>query len=377
MDKLPNELIKDILKKNDIKQITGLCTSNKYFRAQCSEIVRKELFKEYNDDLGIYLSIKNKPFYITISTSDGEQRTKVIRSKDSVYKIAIELINEVCKNYIDVMQLDISSYYDNRKNPTMLNTMCFFYANDDENCIKMVNIVISGNFEGYEIDRLDDDIANYVENYLTSKNDSVSLSGGKPDPFLQNKLLRNLQKGRKIRVSLKNFIKKSKKRLYKTLKKKSPLKNEINGGSLKRSKKRKSRAQYYGKKSKVMVKVPENVKNTALYAFKLKKLGFGGGLETGWKRAKQLATKSSIPIQDLKYMRAWFSRHVYTSYPTYKKWKVAGRPKDSSWHKRHGIVSWLIWAADAGFKWVNSQKNINLLNKHYPGKNYKAIKLPK
>ena len=235
MDKLPNELIKDILKKNDIKQITGLCTSNKYFRAQCSEIVRKELFKEYNDDLGIYLSIKNKPFYITISTSDGEQRTKVIRSKDSVYKIAIELINEVCKNYIDVMQLDISSYYDNRKNPTMLNTMCFFYANDDENCIKMVNIVISGNFEGYEIDRLDDDIANYVENYLTSKNDSVSLSGGKPDPFLQDKLLRNIQKGRKIRVSLKNFIKKSKKRLYKTLKKKSPLKNEINGGSLKRS----------------------------------------------------------------------------------------------------------------------------------------------
>ena len=138
----------------------------------------------------------------------------------------------------------------------------------------------------------------------------------------------------------------------------------------------KIRSQYHGKQSKVMVKVPENVKKTALYSFKLKKLGFGGGLETGWKRAKQLATKESISIQDLRYMRAWFARHIYTSYPTYKKWAKAGRPKTKEWHSKHGIISWLIWGADAGFKWVNSQKNINLLNKHY-NKNYKSMKLPK
>lgn len=132
--------------------------------------------------------------------------------------------------------------------------------------------------------------------------------------------------------------------------------------------------QYYGKKSSVMIKVPENVKHTALYSFKLKKMGFKGGVETGWKRAKQLATRDSISIQDLKYMRAWFARHIITSYPTYKRWKAAGRPKDSSWHNKRGIIAWLIWSADAGFKWVNSQKNINLLNKHF-GKNYKPMKL--
>ena len=136
------------------------------------------------------------------------------------------------------------------------------------------------------------------------------------------------------------------------------------------------RSQYYGKHSSIMVHVPENVKKTALYSFKLKKLGFKGGLETGWKRAKQLATRESIPIEDLRYMRAWFARHVYTSYPTYKKWLNAGRPKDSSWHNKHGIIAWLIWAGDAAFKWVNSQANINLLNKHF-NKNYKSIKLPK
>lgn len=136
------------------------------------------------------------------------------------------------------------------------------------------------------------------------------------------------------------------------------------------------RSQYYGKRSTVMIKVPENVKKVALYSFKLKKLGFKGGLETGWKRAKQLSTKSYIPIQDLKFMRAWFARHIYASYPSYKLWQKAGRPKTSEWYNKHGIISWLIWSGDAGFKWVNSKKNIALLNKYYPGKNYKAIKLP-
>lgn len=132
------------------------------------------------------------------------------------------------------------------------------------------------------------------------------------------------------------------------------------------------KAQYYGKRSSIMVKVPDAVKRTALYAFKLKKLGFKGGKETGWKRAKQLATKDEIPIEDVKYMRAWFARHIYTSYPTYKKWIKAGRPKDSSWHNKNGIISWLIWSGDSAFKWVNSKKIINLLNKHY-NKGYKSM----
>jgi hypothetical protein len=161
---------------------------------------------------------------------------------------------------------------------------------------------------------------------------------------------------------------------------------EISKIKIKRAKREKSRVkgsrnikfggspQYYGKRSSVMIRVPENVKRTALYSFKLKRLGFKGGVETGWKRAKQLATRDSIPIQDLKYMRAWFARHIITSYPTYKKWRLAGRPKDSSWHNKRGIIAWLIWSGDAAFKWVNSQKNINLLNKHY-NKSYKPMKL--
>jgi hypothetical protein len=196
-----------------------------------------------------------------------------------------------------------------------------------------------------------------------------SLSGGSPDASLQKVLMKNIQKEYGIRLPSKIIKKKSKNKSKNKRNKRSPLKYEIKvGGGEKRS-------QYYGKRSKVMVKVPENVKNTALYAFKLKKLGFRGGLETGWKRAKQLATKESIPIQDLKYMRAWFARHLYTSYPTYKKWKAAGRPKTKEWHKKNGIISWLIWSGSPALNWVNSK--VGLLNKHYPNKNYKKITVKK
>lgn len=130
--------------------------------------------------------------------------------------------------------------------------------------------------------------------------------------------------------------------------------------------------QFYGKKSDKMVQVPVNVKKWALYAFKLKKIGFEGATETGWKRAKQLATKEYIPIQDLRYMRNWYARHIYTSYPGYKRWVDSGRPKDPSYHKHHAIQSWLTWGGDAGFRWVNSQKTVDMLNSYF-NKNYKVM----
>lgn len=162
--------------------------------------------------------------------------------------------------------------------------------------------------------------------------------------------------------TLKEISKKSIKKAQKE--KKSPSRIQFGQGDV--------RSQYYGKKSKVMVKVPQEVKRVALYSFKLKEMGFGGGLKTGWLRAKQLATKSEIPIEDLKFMRNWFARHIYASYPSYRKWIAAGKPDEPYWHNKHGIISWLIWGGTPAFKWVNSQKNINLLNEYY-NKDYTKI----
>lgn len=134
--------------------------------------------------------------------------------------------------------------------------------------------------------------------------------------------------------------------------------------------------QYYGKRSQVMVKVPKNVKKWAAYAFKLKRVGFKGATETGWRRCRQLMTRDSIPIEDLRYMRNWYARHIYTSYPGFKSWMKAGRPKDQRWHNKHAILSWLTWGGSAGFNWVNSKRVVDMLNKHF-NKSYKKIRGPK
>lgn len=131
--------------------------------------------------------------------------------------------------------------------------------------------------------------------------------------------------------------------------------------------------QYYGKRSEIMVPVPKNVKKWAKYAFELKKLGFKGATSTGWKRAKQLATKDSIPIQDLRYMRNWYARHIFTSFPGFNNWMSYGRPKTSDWFNKHAILSWITWGGNPGFNWINSQRTINLLNNYFDT-NYTKIK---
>lgn len=131
--------------------------------------------------------------------------------------------------------------------------------------------------------------------------------------------------------------------------------------------------QFRGYRSKKMIPVPQKVKKWAKYFFVLKKLGFKGAIETGNKRAKQLATKDSIPIEDLRYMRNWYARHIITSYPTFKRWNESGRPKGVEWHNKRGIQAWNSWGGNAGFRWVNSSKTIKMLNNYF-GTNYTKIK---
>lgn len=132
--------------------------------------------------------------------------------------------------------------------------------------------------------------------------------------------------------------------------------------------------QYYGKRSSVMVKVPSNVQKWAAYAFKLKDMGFKGAQETGWKRARQLATQETIPIEDVRYMHAWFNRHIYTSYPGFKEWIKEGRPKTKEWQNKRSIIAIVTWGGPAALKWLNSKKILDLLENQYGKKYTKIIK---
>lgn len=129
--------------------------------------------------------------------------------------------------------------------------------------------------------------------------------------------------------------------------------------------------QFHGKKSDKMISVPASVRNAAAKSYSMRDSGFKGGHSTGWKRAKQLSTKDSISIQDLRYMRNWYARHIYTSYPAYHEWKKEGRPMDDPYfHQKRGILAWQIWGGDPALTWIN--KHTRTLNKYF-GTDYSKI----
>lgn len=129
------------------------------------------------------------------------------------------------------------------------------------------------------------------------------------------------------------------------------------------------------------VKIPAAVAKAARDGLELVKLGYKGGTETGWKRARQLAYNDTIDLYSLSVMRAWFARHGPdassggTSYPGYYKWVKAGKPKDVPKSSIRGAVAWLIWGGDPAYKWLKTSKIQNLLAEYYPNKKSSSPKI--
>lgn len=110
------------------------------------------------------------------------------------------------------------------------------------------------------------------------------------------------------------------------------------------------------------MEVPPAVQTAARLAFQLKKLGFQGATETGWKRARKLANGTAASLTDLRVMRAWFARHRFSSLPTYDSWVKAGKPRTNEWKGRRGVIAILCWGGTAAMRWVESGKVSRLLD---------------
>jgi len=117
----------------------------------------------------------------------------------------------------------------------------------------------------------------------------------------------------------------------------------------------------------VSVKIPKKISKTASIGNTLINNGFSGGTETGWNRGIQLERDDTISVSDLADMRTWFARHGPdaknggTSYQGFCKWVQDGSPMNTGFKKYRGAVSWLIWGGDDVYKWLKSDKIMNLL----------------
>jgi hypothetical protein len=109
------------------------------------------------------------------------------------------------------------------------------------------------------------------------------------------------------------------------------------------------------------VQVPERAQKAALLAFDLKKKGFKGATETGWKRAAKLARGALLSRDDLRTMRAWFARHRFASLPSYEEWEEAGKPLTNEWKGKRGIIAVLCWGGPTAMRWLSGPKVSRLL----------------
>lgn len=106
-----------------------------------------------------------------------------------------------------------------------------------------------------------------------------------------------------------------------------------------------------------VVKVPDDVRREARRGLELKAKGYKGARALGIRRGHQLAERRTVSVADLQVMRAWYARHVATSYPNYARWckaSAADRARRDAWR---GAVAWLLWGGTPGYRWVLSLAN--------------------
>jgi hypothetical protein len=144
MDKLPNELIQEILERNDPTEIRGLCNSSSTFREQCNESSKHILKRDYTDFYQLYLSLHQ--YYICVTSNAGQTRFTNTNGLNNIAKAFKNLMSE----FEQRMQRDtnISWTFDNLNNPKMLAINFHYYS--DLECVENFDVIIQGDFKNYK-----------------------------------------------------------------------------------------------------------------------------------------------------------------------------------------------------------------------------------
>lgn len=96
---------------------------------------------------------------------------------------------------------------------------------------------------------------------------------------------------------------------------------------------------------------PSGVASAAKRGLELRKKFKRGGTEVGVARAVQLSNQKPVSADTIKRMRSYFARHEVDKKG--KDWNNAERPSN-------GKIAWLLWGGDAGQRWVNQKKFLNM-----------------
>lgn len=124
-----------------------------------------------------------------------------------------------------------------------------------------------------------------------------------------------------------------------------------------------------------LVRVPDDVKEAAQLAMKLRADGAHGGRGQGWARAAQLSREEFVDAKTLRDMRTWFARHGPdaknggTSYgaPTDDRPSPRGYCRYLTDHTvNRGAVAWLLWGGSPAYRWLKGAEVRDLLQRMFP-----------
>ena len=143
MERLPTELIQDILYRNDADEIRGLCNSSSSFREQCNYLSKHILQTEYHDDYELYLSLHQ--YYICIVTSAGQTKFTNIIGLNNITKAFKNLMRQLEQRM--QRDTDITWIVDDSENPKMMSIKFHYYS--DVDCVENFDVIIQGDFRNH------------------------------------------------------------------------------------------------------------------------------------------------------------------------------------------------------------------------------------
>lgn len=153
---IPEFLIEEILSRNNLDELTGLCASNSMFREHCNQLAKKHLKKMFKDPYSMYLKLmKLSQYKICLSTYADHITYKNARTKIDI----ITAVTEMIRNDTDCSKsmTDITYEFDNQNNPSLI--VINFFDHTDRECEKSFFLHIYGEFTRKEAEKLIEDIA--------------------------------------------------------------------------------------------------------------------------------------------------------------------------------------------------------------------------
>lgn len=123
LDNIPTEIILDVMEKQNLEELRGLCSANSTFREHCNRLARKELQK-LGSDYELYIRLSQ--FHITIHTYEGDIRF----AKCSKNNIMVSITNLFHKMQIKHdHRSDVSYKLNNERQPDHIHISFDHYDN--------------------------------------------------------------------------------------------------------------------------------------------------------------------------------------------------------------------------------------------------------